>query len=205
MNYRKKKGGKVSMPEEYKEYNDLIKQMKAMPQVTPPSDITQQVMGRLVDEQELSLLYQLKKAGLRFYLGEKNETSISKAACSFYYIMTGFFYLIIGIVSMTGIKKINVELVDINWIGLQPYFAIGIAIWLFSLGVVLKIDGKAGVNAAKYGTMLYIFLAVLNSILLQSYIQIPYAILFVIGLAAASAFMGIMLVKAIQKMDWKAI
>ena len=33
------------MPEEYKEYNDLIKQMKAMPQVTPPSDITQQVMG----------------------------------------------------------------------------------------------------------------------------------------------------------------
>jgi len=193
------------MKEEFSEYNELIQQVKALPQVNPPSDITQQVMDRLVDEQKLSFLHQLKKAGLSLYLGENNETSISKAACSFYYMMTSFFYLIIGIVSITGIKKINLELADITWIGLQPYFAIGTAIWLFALGIVLKIDGQAGINAAKYGTMLYIFLAVVNSILLQSYLQIPYTIIFVIGLAAASGFMGILLVKAIQKIDWNAI
>jgi len=193
------------MNEDYSEYKDLIQQMKVMPQVNPPSDITQQVMARLTDEKKLSLLYQLKIVGFRSYLDENRENSISKSACSFHYIMTGFFYLIIGIVSMTGIRKIKLELADISWIGLQPYFAIGTAIWLFALGVVLKIDGQAGVNAAKYGTMFYIFFAVVNSILLQSYLHIPYAIIFVIGLAATSAFMGILLVKAVQKMDWKAI
>ena len=100
-------------------------------------------------------------------------------------------------------KKISMDFSTINWIGLQPYFAIGTALWLFSLALVLNISGRSGVNAARYGTILYIFFAVINSLLIRYYLHIPYAIIFVIGLAASSAFMGIMLVQAIRKMDWK--
>ncbi len=190
------------MNDNHNEYEDLITIIQAAPQATPPADITQRVMGQL-PEQRLRLLSLLQKVGLGFYLNESSENANSKAACSFYYFITGFFYLIIGIVSVTYMKQISIELSTINWIGLQPYFAIGTALWLFVLGLVLKINGRSGVTAARYGTMLYIFFVVANSIFIRSYLHIPYAIIFVIGLAASGAFMGIMLVQAIQKMDWK--
>lgn len=190
------------MNDNHNEYEDLITIIQAAPQATPPADITQRVMGQL-PEQKRGLISLLKKVGLGFYFNENSDTSISRAVCSFYYFITGFFYLIIGIVSVTYMKQISIELSTINWIGLQPYFAIGTALWLFVLGLVLKINGRSGVTAARYGTMLYIFFVVANSIFIRSYLHIPYAIIFVIGLAASSAFMGIMLVQAIQKMDWK--
>lgn len=190
------------MNDNFNKYEDLIKIIQAVPQATPPADITPRVMGQL-PEQRLRLLSLLKKVGLGFYLNESSENSISKAACSFYYFITAFFYLIIGTVSVTYMKKVSTEFSTISWIGLQPYFAIGTALWLFVLGLVLMINGRSAINAAKYGTMLYIFFAVANSILIRSYLHIPYGTIFVIGLAASSAFMGIMLVQAIQQMDWK--
>ncbi|HQM43955.1 MAG TPA: hypothetical protein PLI72_09465 [Smithellaceae bacterium] len=190
------------MNDKFNEYEDLIKIIQAVPQATPPADITRRVMGRLPEER-FRLLSLFKKVSLGFNLIDKSETSISMAACSFYYFITGLFYLIIGIVSVTYMKKISMDFSTINWIGLQPYFAIGTALWLFSLALVLNISGRSGVNAARYGTILYIFFAVINSLLIRYYLHIPYAIIFVIGLAASSAFMGIMLVQAIRKMDWK--
>ena len=87
------------MNDNFNEYKELIQQIKAVPLVTPPSDITQSVMGLLNDEQSLSLRHLLHRA-----LAEAGEISwarfISENAqgrnAFFYFLIAGFFFFFIG-------------------------------------------------------------------------------------------------------------
>jgi hypothetical protein len=193
------------MNDDLSEYKDLIRQIEEAPRVSPPSDFTQRVMRRL-PEYDAGILYKLKEVMFGFDFGWGGSAgSVSKSTCCFYYFVTGFFYLIIGIVSMAGLKKISSGVIPMDWIGLQPYLAIGMAIWFFALGVVLMIDGRMSVKGVRYGTMFYIFCAVVNSILLRPYLHIPYASIFMAGMAVTSALMGIMLVQAVRKMELRTV
>jgi hypothetical protein len=68
---------------------------------------------------------------------------------------------------MIGLKEISSAMAAMDWIGLQPHLALGTAIWFFALGVVLMLDGSAGIKAARYGALFYIFSAVVNGILMR--------------------------------------
>jgi hypothetical protein len=186
-------------------YSDIIAAVKNQQPVNPPESFTDNVMRRLPDQYPSILLvaasfvHHLFRQALALDGDQSND--LTRRECSFYFFITGFFYLIIGIVAMTGLKKISSGAAAVGWIGLQPHFAIVTAIWFFALGVVLMMDGSTGMKIAKYGTLLYIFLAIVNGMLIHSFLHIPYAGIFIFGLVGMSALMGVLLVLTVQKME----
>jgi hypothetical protein len=190
-------------------YSDIIAAVKNQQPVNPPEDFTDHVMRRLPDQYPsimlvvASFVHHLYKQALALDGDQSND--LARRECSFYFFITGFFYMISGIVAMMGFKSISSGMEPVSWIGLQPYVAIGTAMWFFALGIVLMMDGSIGMKIARYGTLFYIFSAVVNGVLIRSYLHIPYAGIFIAGIVGTSVFMGVMLVQSLQKIELRPI
>jgi len=190
-------------------FNDIIEQIKKQKTENPPRSLTENVMGRLPDKYPntwlaaASLVLNLFMRSLE--TDGCQEEGMTCRECSFYFFITGLFYLIIGIILSMGLRGTDSGTAVMTWIKLQPYFTLGTAVWLLALGAILIMDGSMGIKIAKYGTLLYIFCAVANSVLLWPHLRIPYAGIFVIGLTATGALMGIMLVRAVQIMELRTV
>ena len=188
---------------------DIIDLIKSTPAMQPPVSFSDSVMLRLPDRYPDILLavgsyiYQLYNLALE--PDGDRVCGLTRRECSFYFFITGLFYLIIGIIMTIGLQGISTGMVVMEWIKLQPHLAIGAAIWLIALGVLLMLDGSVGIKAARYGTLLYIFFAVVNGILMKIYLNIPFAGVFIIGFVAASAIMGFMLAQAVKKVEVRAL
>jgi hypothetical protein len=193
-------------------FADIIEQIKKQKTMNPPESLTDNVTGRLPHKYPgiLSIAAFVYHLYMQVYMhvfetDGSQEDGITCRECSFYFFITGLFYLIMGIVLMMGLQGMDSGTAMMKWIKLQPYFTMGTAIWLLALGAILMMDESIGIKIAKYGTLLYIFCAVANSILLWPHLRIPYAGIFITGLAATGALMGIMLVRAVHKMELRTI
>jgi len=186
-------------------FTDIIEQIKKHKAIDPPQSLTDNVMSRLPDKYPgigLAAVSFVHNLFTRAFAPDGDQcTGLTCRECSFYFFITGLFYLIIGIILMLGLRGAGSNITVTEWIKMQPYLTIGAALLLFALGAILMMNESIGIKIAKYGTLLYIFCAVVNSILLRPYLRIPYASFFIIGLAATSALMGIILVQAVQKME----
>jgi len=118
------------MNDNFEAYKDLVELMRAAPKAQAPEGFTGKVMTTL--------------------------PACNPQECAFYFFITGFFYLIMGLVLMSGFK-ISSNMTAVDWIRLQPQVTLGIAIWLFALGAVLMADGRSIVRLARLGTLFYIF------------------------------------------------
>ncbi|MFH1975707.1 MAG: hypothetical protein ABIJ52_09100 [Pseudomonadota bacterium] len=179
------------------DYKDIINLMEATPKAPVPDNFTQKVMGRLA-------LFNPSEAGVQSRWAQILSVS-NPRECSFCFFITGFFYLIMGIVLMAGFKAIGSGISAVEWIKLQPHLTIGAAMWLLSLGMLLIMDGRIAIKIAQYGTLLYIFFTVVNGILMRPYLRVPHADVFIIGFVATGALMGVMLSFAVQKMETRPV
>lgn len=186
-------------------HQDLIDLIKSAPAIQPPDDFTPGVMARLPELDQgvwaraKHTLFNLSGAGVqsRWQILPVSNTR----ECSFCFFITGFFYLIMGIVLMAGFKTIGSNMAAMEWITLQPHLTIGAAIWLLALGMVLMMDGSTAIKITRYGTLFYVFFAIVNGILMRPYLHVPYAGVFIIGFVATSALMGVMLALAVKKVE----
>jgi hypothetical protein len=190
-------------------HQDIINLIKSTPSIQPPDNLTPRVMARLAAEQSIWIrakhaLFTPSGAGVQSRWAQILPVS-NKRECSFCFFITGFFYLIMGIVLMAGFKTIGSSMAAMEWITLQPHLTIGAAAWLLALGMVLMMDGSTAIKIARYGTLFYIFFAIVNGILMQPYLHVPYANVFVIGFVATSALMGIMLALAVKKVELRPV
>ena len=188
---------------------NIIDRIKATPAIQPPASFTDNVIRRLPDRYP-SILYTAGSFLNQLYnqaLAPDGDqaSGLTRRECSFYFFITGFFYLIIGIILTIGLQGISSGMIAMEWIKLQPHLTIGAALWLLALGVVLMLDGSVGIKAARYGTLIYVFFAVVNGILMRNYLQIPFAGVLIIGFVSASAFMGVMLAQAVKKIEVRTI
>lgn len=194
------------MREDFSKYESLIKLMEATPKANVSEGFTEKVMGRLPE------LDQGVRVKVKHYLLNPSWADIQsrwaqilsvsdKREGYFCFFITGYFYLIMGIVLMVGFKAIGPSMSSMEWIKLQPHLTIGAAIWLLALGMVLMMDGSTAIKIAKYGTLFYIFFTVFNSVLMRPYLHVPYAGVFIIGFVATSALIGVMLAIAVKKME----
>jgi hypothetical protein len=192
------------------QHQDIIDLIKSTPVIEPPDDFTPGVMARLPDLDQgvwaraKHALFNPSRAGFQTRWAHILTVS-NKRECSFCFFITGFFYLIMGIVLMAGFKTIGSSMAAMEWITLQPHLTIGAATWLLALGMVLMMDGSAAIKIARYGTLFYIFFTVVNGILMKPYLHVPYAGIFIIGFVATGALMGIMLALAVQKMELRPV
>jgi hypothetical protein len=195
------------------EHEDLIKRMEAEPKVPPPDGFTERVMGLLPDLNQ-GFWEKVKHSFINHsWAGNQSRwaqmLSVSnRRDCSFCFFITGYFYLIMGIVMMAGFKSIGPSLAAMEWITLQPHLTIGAAAWLLALGMVLMMDGSIAIKIARYGTWLYIFFTVFNGTLMTHYLHVPYAGLFIIVFMVTSTLMvvmGVMFAFAIQKIELRPV
>ena len=195
------------------EHKDLIKRIEATSKAPPPDGFTEKVMGRLPE------LDQGAWAKVKHSLLNPSWTGIqsrwaqmlsvyNRRECSFCFFITGYFYLIMGIVMMAGFKPIGSSMAAMEWMKLQPHLTIGAALWLLALGLVLMMEGGTATKIARYGTWLYIFFTVFNGTLMTPYLHVPYAGVFIVVFMATSALMGVMgvmLAFAIQKIELRPV
>lgn len=176
-------------------YKDIINLISATPKAPVPDNFTQNVMERIA-------LVNPSEAGVQSRWAQMLSVSNIRE-CSFCFFITGFFYLIVGIVLMAGFKAIGSGIAVTDWIALQPRFTIGAAMWLLALGILLIMDGRIGIKIAQYGTLLYIFFTVVNGLLMRPYLRVPHSDIFVIGFVATGALMGVMLALAVKKVEMR--
>ncbi|MBU1570191.1 MAG: hypothetical protein KKD92_15065 [Proteobacteria bacterium] len=179
------------------DYKDLINLMEATPKAPVPDNFTQNVMGRIA-------LFNPSEAAVQSRWAQILSVS-NPRECSFCFFITGFFYLIMGIVLMAGFKAIGSGIAVAEWIKLQPHLTIGAAMWLLALGMLLIVDGRIAIKIAQYGTLLYIFFTVVNGILMRPYLRVPHADFFIIGFVATGALMGVMLSLAVKKVEMRPV
>jgi hypothetical protein len=179
-------------------FRDLTEIMEKAPQQEPTEGFTARVMARLPEGKaavrRLSFRrpFGIQAIAMRLTLGFRHP--VTKTECAFYFLLTGFFYLILGGSMMLGLQKFS-GLHPPPWLSVQPLFGLLLALGLAALGFILYSDGRAAVRVARIGTALYAALVFLNGWIGALWTQVPVAVFFatifsVTGLGMA-AFLGI--------------
>lgn len=196
------------MKEDIPEYSGLIRHLRRMPKQDPGDDFTGQVMARIALNRETAwsrLLRMLPVRAVRFPGRQPfPQKATSRGECAFYFFLTGFFYLVMAVFLAAGFGLAGEESFAADWLGLQPYLTFATALWLLLLGLLLRMDGFVAAAAARYGTFLYMAFIVLNGMMIRPYFNASHAGLLIGCFVAAGLCLGLMLVLAVHKLEWKA-
>lgn len=159
------------------QFLDLTQIMESTSQKTPPDLFTAKVMEKLAGQKETSPSFSLRRL-FPTSLNVGFQNAVTKAECVFYFLLTAFFYLILGLIMLIELP-VPAVLNNNGWLFFQPLFGILLALELTAIGIVLYKKGDAAVRYARMGTLLYAALILLNFWIGAINIQIPAAILFV--------------------------
>jgi hypothetical protein len=180
-------------------FRDLTEIMEKAPQQESPEGFTARVMARLPEGKATVRRFSFRRPfGIPAFttdltLGFRHP--VTKTECAFYFLLTGFFYFVLGVILMIGLKRLTAGLPVAGWLEIQPVFSLLAALCLMALGVALYMDGDAAVRAARIGAMVYAGFVILNGWTGAISAHVPAAVFFaalfsVTGLGMA-AFLGI--------------
>lgn len=188
------------------EFIEITEKIKKGKLISPPEHLLGSIMQKLSERNSdniLNILFYLRKLHGYTFLQERNAPRIlTSKECAFYFFITGLYYLIVGIVLALVLKSTDSSFVSIFYsLKLQPHLVIGMAILFISLGVLLVSEVKAGIKAAKYGTILYIIFVVINGLLMGGYLHIFFAKILFFGFVFMSVIIGVILSYAVRKVE----
>lgn len=148
------------------EFKEILDQIAATPSIAPPEGFTVRVMARLPEGKAIirrfSFRRLLRTPVFTTDLAFGFRRPVAKTECAFYFLLIGFFYFVLGIILMIGLKPMTASLPVTGWFGIQPAFSLLTALCLMALGVGLFLDGDTAVWVARIGTLLYAVLVILN-------------------------------------------
>ncbi len=188
------------MEEKYSQIIEIIKESAPLP---PPADFTRKVMARLAGVEPVAAgsSIRLFLTGLQDdFKSLRFARKISGAECSFYFFLTGVFYLVLGAVLMAGF--VDAAAAMTGWLKFQPWIALLNSLLFLALGFSLGREGAQALRAVKPGILFFIVLTLINGVFTQIFLNIPLAI--TLGLIVTNAMMGLLLLLAAQKTDWSA-
>ncbi len=166
---------------EWERFRDLTGIMENTSPKNPPEGFTEKIMARLPEQELAGPHFFLKRLfgnsafSTNLTLGFRNP--VTKKECSFYFFLTGFFYLILGFILMIGLY-LSGGLHYTEWLTLQPLIGLLLAIELIALGVAVYTRGESAIRLARVGMILYAGLVILNGLVGTLYIRVPVAIYF---------------------------
>lgn len=147
-------------------FRDLTEIMAKAPRQETPEGFTARVMSRLpegeatVPRLSFRRLFRMPVFATDLTFGFRRP--VAKTECAFYFLLIGFFYFVLGIILMIGLKPMTASLPVTGWLGIQPAFSLLTALCLIAIGVGLYLDGDRAVWVARIGTLLYAVLVILN-------------------------------------------
>jgi hypothetical protein len=167
--------------EKWTRHRDITQIMEKVPLKQLPEDFTARVMARLPEGKVTARQFSLRRLfGNPDFATDMTidfQHSVTKKECAFYFFLTGFFYLVLGIILMLGLPR-PTGLLHPGWLAVQPLVGLLFAAELTALGVAVYTNGDSAVRFARAGTLLYAALIILNGWLGTFYMQIPVTIFF---------------------------
>jgi len=185
--------------EKWARFHDLIQMMKNVPPNRPPESFTANVMARLSERKanvrqfSLRQLFGIPAFTTNLTIGFRS--SVTKTECAFYFLMTGFFYLVLGLILMFSLQQLTTGLPVVSWLKIQTVFYLLAALCLMVLGAAFYTAGAVAVPVARIGTVLYALLVILNGLTGVISTHVPAAIffsaIFAVGGVIMAALLGI--------------
>ncbi len=182
---------------DFEAFQDLIRLMEMTPSVDPPAGFTETVMKKVATAKETA---PWRRRLLSVFCSLPGRWPLPAGECAFYFWLTGFFYLIAGIVALGGYHAATIPENAWPWLKIQPAVIIASAIWLFFLGLALLGRGHATKEMVRYGTIFFIVFTLVNGMLITFTLRTPAAELFLIGFTAGGVFMGLILARAVSRL-----
>ncbi len=173
--------------ENIERFRDLTQVMASASQKTVPDNFTMKIMEKISVEKETPRTLSFG----RFFTTSLNfgfHNTVTKTECSFYFMLTGFFYFILGLIMLIELP-VPALMKNNGWLSFQPLFCLVLAAELTIAGIVLYRRGDSAIRWVRIGTVLYAALILLNFGIGALYIQTASAVF----IAAAFAMTGLTL------------
>lgn len=188
--------------EKWDRFRDLTEIMRSAPRQAPPESFTARIMARLPEGKpavrHLSWRRLVHDPAFTTKLTFDFRGPVTKAECAFYFLLTGFFYLVLGFILMVGMQRLA-GLLHPAWLTLQPLFGLLLAVGLAGLGFLLYTDGRGAIRIARIGTALYAALVLLNGSIGALWTQLPVALFFAVIFSGTGLGMAAFLRIAINR------
>jgi hypothetical protein len=186
----------------WRELNAFARMMREEPALEPPAGLGERVMSRIRAHRP-SLWKVLGEALLRphevsFHPLNAIRSPVSGQECSFYFIMVGVFYAILGVILMVGLHKLGASLVTPGWVRWQPQIALVTAGCMVAIGLYLLKDGKLALRMARIGALVYLGFALLNGVFVSLEWDIPVSAFVSLLSALIGLPTGFFLIRTIQ-------
>ena len=186
----------------WRKLDTIARMMRQDPAVEPPGSLGERVMER-IRACRPSVWKVVGEALLRPRTASVDPLRalrfpISGQECSFYFIMVGVFYAILGVILMVGLHKLGASLVTPGWVRWQPQIALVTAGCMAAIGLYLLKDGKLALRMARVGALVYLGFAVLNGVFVSLEWDIPVSAFVSLLSALIGLPTGFFLIRTIQ-------
>jgi hypothetical protein len=186
----------------WRELDAFARMMREESAPEPPAGLGERVMSRIRAHRP-SLWKVLGEALLRprtisFDPIKALRSPISGEECSFYFIMVGVFYAILGVILMVGLHMLGASLVTPGWVRWQPQIALVTAGCMVAIGLYLLKDGKLALRMARVGALVYLGFALLNGVFVSLEWDIPVSAFVSLLSALIGLPTGFFLIRTIQ-------
>ena len=189
--------------ENWEQFRDLTEIMENAPQKQAPDNFTSKVIEMLPEE---------KERAQSFFFGRFFPTNLSfgfrntvtKTECAFYFLLTGFFYFILGLIMMIGLS-LPAIIQNNGWLSFQPLFGLLLAAELTAIGTVLHKKGDSAIRIVRVGTLLYAALIIFNFWIGTLYIQHAATIFFIAVFSMTGLIFAVLLGLALDNYNPETI
>jgi hypothetical protein len=186
----------------WRELDALARMMRDEPAPEPPAGLAERVMFRI--RAHRPSLWKVLGEALRrhhevsFHPLNALRSPVSGQECSFYFIMVGVFYAILGVILMVGLHRLGASLVTPGWVRWQPQIALVTAGCMVAIGLYLLKDGKLALRMARVGALVYLGFALLNGVFVSLEWDIPVSAFMSLLSALIGLPTGFFLIRTIQ-------
>jgi len=123
---------------------------------------------------------------------------VSGQECSFYFIMVGIFYAVLGAILTAGLHGLGALQGAPGWVRWQPPIAIVTAGCMVAIGLYLLKDGKLALRTARIGVLVYLGFALLNGVFVSLEWNVPVSAYVALVSALIGLPTGFFLIRTLQ-------
>jgi hypothetical protein len=190
--------------ESQERFKPIIPLLKNASQLPVPHNFTANVMDRLAARQRLSpyvrTIEGFRKINIRMWIDVADATE-----CALCFYLAGFFYFILSMVFIIGLKALGTQAPLAVWIIIQPQLALLNALGFAALGIILVKKSASAINIAQVGTIIYIGFTIFNGISIQKTPGNPFNAAGLLCFVGGALILGVFLLVVLQKYQTKWI
>lgn len=133
----------------------LVRLIRSAPRVDVPAGLTEKVMDRIPETSGHILQTKCRLIG-RFPAGDNGPGRSDEREGPFFCIVTGFFYLVLGIVLLADLENLCRESEFGACLRFLPWISFLTALWFTALGLILATGGYRATATTKWGILILI-------------------------------------------------